>query len=59
MKGNLLASVAVVALIAAGPALAADLPMKAPPAVAAAVWSWSGFYIGVHGGYGWGPFGPE
>ena len=54
MKGNLLAGVAVVALIAAGPALAADLPMKAPPAVAAAVWSWSGFYIGVHGGYGWG-----
>jgi hypothetical protein len=37
LKGNLLASVAVVALIAAGPALAADLPLKAPPAVAAAV----------------------
>jgi outer membrane immunogenic protein len=54
LKKNLLASVAAVALIAAGPALAADLPLKAPPAVVAAVWSWSGFYVGAHGGYGWG-----
>jgi outer membrane immunogenic protein len=27
------------------------MPVKAAPA---AVWSWSGFYIGGHGGYGWG-----
>jgi outer membrane immunogenic protein len=53
LKGHLLASFAVVALAAAGPALAADLPLKAPPPVAAP-WSWSGFYIGGHGGYGWG-----
>jgi len=34
-------------------ASAADLPavMKAPPATAQ---SWAGFYLGVHGGYGWG-----
>jgi opacity protein-like surface antigen len=28
--------------------------MAAMPEAAAAVWSWSGFYIGGHGGYGWG-----
>ncbi len=41
------------ALVAAGSALAADLPLKAPPPAVAA-WNWSGFYIGGHGGYGWG-----
>lgn len=29
---------------------AADLPLKAPPIVAP---FWSGFYVGVHGGWGW------
>jgi opacity protein-like surface antigen len=53
LKGHLLGSAAVAALIVAGPALAADLPLKAPAPVAA-VWSWSGFYVGGHGGYGWG-----
>lgn len=34
---------------------AADMPVKAPPrAVAAAVFSWTGLYAGIHGGYGWG-----
>lgn len=34
-------------------ASAADLPAltKVPPATAQ---SWAGFYLGVHGGYGWG-----
>jgi outer membrane immunogenic protein len=53
LKRNLLAGVAIVALTIAAPALAADLPLKAPAAVVAA-WNWSGFYIGGHGGYGWG-----
>jgi outer membrane immunogenic protein len=53
LRGPLLASVAVLALAAASPALAADLPLKAPPPAVAA-WNWSGFYIGGHGGYGWG-----
>jgi opacity protein-like surface antigen len=53
LKVQLLAGAAIAALIAAGPALAADLPLKAPPPVVAA-WNWSGFYIGGHGGYGWG-----
>jgi len=36
-------------------AFAADLPMKAPPMVAAPLaYNWTGFYAGVQGGYGWG-----
>lgn len=42
-------------LLFAGPALAADLnrppPVKAPAFVP--VFSWTGLYLGVHGGYGW------
>jgi opacity protein-like surface antigen len=36
----------------AGSALAADMPIKAPP-VPRVVSDWTGFYIGIHGGYGW------
>jgi opacity protein-like surface antigen len=53
LKGHLLASVAVVAMAVMTPALAADLPLKALPQVAAP-WSWSGFYAGAHGGCAWG-----
>jgi len=53
LKRHLLAGVAIAALSSAGSAFAADLPLKAPPPIAAA-WNWSGFYIGGHGGYGWG-----
>jgi len=52
VKSRLLAGVAVVALVVAGPAIAADLALKAPPP-AVSPWTWSGFYIGGHGGYGW------
>jgi outer membrane immunogenic protein len=34
-------------------AYAADLPVKAPPSVVVTQ-TWTGFYIGVNGGYGWG-----
>jgi outer membrane immunogenic protein len=34
--------------------MAADMPVKAPPRVVApAVYNWSGFYIGAHGGGAW------
>ncbi|MBH5370036.1 outer membrane protein [Bradyrhizobium glycinis] len=55
-KKLLLAAVSLVALSAAAPALAADLAArpytKAPPAAIAAVYDWSGFYIGLNGGGG-------
>jgi outer membrane immunogenic protein len=37
-----------------GNAMAADLPVKAPPAAAAEVFGWSGFYVGGNAGYDWG-----
>jgi outer membrane immunogenic protein len=43
-------------LLFAGPAFAADVGTKAPAYRApplAPVFSWTGFYVGVHGGYGW------
>jgi outer membrane immunogenic protein len=49
-RGVLLAGSSLIALT--GPVFAADLPVaKAPPPAIAA--SWAGFYLGVHGGYGW------
>jgi outer membrane immunogenic protein len=54
MKKNLLlAAVSLVALSAAAPALAADLaarPYTKAPAMVAAIYDWSGFYIGINGG---------
>ena len=54
MKKLFLASVAFVALVVTGPAVAADMrPVyKAPPPVA--VYSWTGFYVGANLGYSWG-----
>jgi outer membrane immunogenic protein len=54
MKKLLIAAGSLLAL--AAPAVAADMrmPMKAPPVAAPIVTSWSGFYIGLNGGYSWG-----
>jgi opacity protein-like surface antigen len=54
VKRLLLASTAVGALAVAGSALAADIPVKAPPPVVAPVpvFTWTGCYIGGHGGFG-------
>jgi outer membrane immunogenic protein len=55
-KTFLLVTASIVALGAAVPAFAADLPArvytKAPPVVMAA-YDWSGFYVGINGGGGW------
>jgi outer membrane immunogenic protein len=55
MKKVLLVTASLIALGAAAPAVAADLAArpytKAPPMIAA-VYDWSGFYIGVNGGWG-------
>src|SRR5215813_12444161 len=44
-------SLGALAAVAAGPALAADIPVKAP--VVAQAFSWTGFYVGVHAGGQW------
>lgn len=55
MFKTLLAISAAVAGLSTG-AIAADMrmPMKAAAPIAAPMWSWSGFYIGAHAGYGFG-----
>ena len=58
MKRLFFASVALLALAVAGPAIAADMPVRAPvykasPAMIAAH-NWTGFYIGGHCGGAWG-----
>lgn len=60
-RGYLLATVSSLAILGAAniavPATAADLParmpVKAPVVAAPAPFSWTGFYIGVHGGGAW------
>jgi outer membrane immunogenic protein len=56
MRNGLVFSVGLLALIVAGggAAVAADLPLKAPPPMAPPVSDWTGFYVGIHGGGGWG-----
>jgi outer membrane immunogenic protein len=55
MKKLLLGPVTLLVLGGA-PALAADMPLKARPAPVAiqSVSNWTGFYIGLNAGYGWG-----
>jgi len=57
MKNLFCGSVALIALAAAGSAVAADMPAKAPvykapPLIVA--YNWTGFYIGAQGGLVWG-----
>ena len=57
MKRNFLfVTASIVALGAAAPAFGADLAArpytKAPPPMIAALYDWSGFYVGINGGWG-------
>src|SRR5579862_1041603 len=51
MKYSLFGLAGLAAVIGT-PALAADIPLKAPPV--AAVYNWTGCYVGVEGGADWG-----
>ena len=53
MKKILLATAGLLAM-GLSSASAADLAVKAPYAAASPVWDWTGFYVGVHAGAGWG-----
>lgn len=56
MKKSLLAAAGLAVLGLAAPASAADLaafPYTKAPAMIAAIYDWSGFYIGLNGGGGW------
>jgi outer membrane immunogenic protein len=55
MKKLLLGTVGLIALGMAAPASAADLPARPytkAPAYVAAIYDWSGFYVGANGGWG-------
>ena len=59
MKKFCILAVAAIALGAAAPAVAADLPARGPvyskaPAIVEAAYDWSGFYAGINGGWGTG-----
>lgn len=47
--------VALTTLVAGTTAMAADMPAKGPAVAPAPIAfnDWSGFYVGIHGGYGW------
>ena len=54
MRWTLVAAAAIV-VAAAGDARAADLPTPSlPPPLPAAVYNWTGFYLGINGGFGTG-----
>ena len=57
----LLGTTMIAGLMIAGAAQAADMPLKAPPRAypAPEVSDWTGFYLGIHGGYGWGKGTPD
>jgi outer membrane immunogenic protein len=54
MKRILLTTASLGLLGLVSPALGADLPYAKAPAMAAPVYDWSGFYVGVFGGGGYG-----
>ena len=53
MKYSICGAIAVVCVTTSS-AWAADLPVKAASVAMPVINDWSGFYLGAHGGYGWG-----
>ena len=53
MKRILISTIASAILAGIGAASAADMPLKAPPPPVV-VDPWTGFYVGLNGGYSWG-----
>jgi outer membrane immunogenic protein len=53
MRKTLIAAAVAATTVAGGSALAADLPRGAPPPIVQAVpiFTWTGFYVGLNGGY--------
>jgi outer membrane immunogenic protein len=53
MNKILFAAIGALALTSV-PAVAADMPVKAPRTAVAVVYDWTGFYVGANAGYSWG-----
>jgi len=49
-----LLNIAVITAFIGTPAMAADMPVKAPPPAPPPAWTWTGFYIGGNIGGAWG-----
>jgi outer membrane immunogenic protein len=54
MTKKFLFAAATFATVLAGPAIAADMLVKAPPPPLPPAYSWTGFYLGGNFGYSWG-----
>jgi outer membrane immunogenic protein len=54
MARLVLSFIAGLTLVAVGPALAADLPVKSAPLAPTPTSSWTGVYVGANVGYAWG-----
>jgi outer membrane immunogenic protein len=54
MRGIFLIGGMMFAASAANPSFAADMPIKSPTPAALPSWTWSGFYLGIAGGWAFG-----
>ncbi len=59
MMKLLLGTTALIGLLSAGAAQAADMPLKAPPRAVPVYSDWTGFYLFGFGGYSWGRISPD
>src|SRR5262245_35321904 len=54
MTKLLFSKVALISLLSAGVAQAADMPVRVPAPIAPPPFSWTGWYVGANVGFGWG-----